>query len=128
METLELPDLVSARVGGRALYANDEFFAPRNRLVVPEPAIFVPGKYDDHGKWMDGWESRRRRTPGHDHCVIRLGLPGRIHGFDIDTSFFTGNFPPDASIDAWYGMGAPAADAVSDVAEEDAAGSGCWGD
>ena len=100
METLELPDLVSARVGGRALYANDEFFAPRNRLVVPEPAIFVPGKYTDRGKWMDGWETRRRRTPGHDWCVLKLGLRGRLYEVDVDTSFFVGNQPEQASLEA----------------------------
>ncbi|HEX7951618.1 MAG TPA: allantoicase, partial [Burkholderiales bacterium] len=65
-----------------------------------EAAVFIPGKYDDNGKWMDGWETRRRRGPGHDFCVIRLGLPGAIRGFDIDTSHFTGNYPPAASIEA----------------------------
>jgi allantoicase len=62
--------------------------------------VFVADRYDDHGKWMDGWETRRRRTPGCDYCILRLGIPGVIHGFDIDTRYFTGNFPPHASIDA----------------------------
>ncbi len=62
--------------------------------------MFIDDKYDDHGKWMDGWESRRKRTPGNDHCIVRLGVPGVVHGVDIDTSFFTGNYPPQASIDA----------------------------
>ncbi len=66
-----LADLASARVGGRAIAANDDFFAPKSNLVKPEPAIFVPGKFTTRGKWMDGWESRRRRTPGHDWCVAR---------------------------------------------------------
>jgi len=47
---------------------------------------------------MDGWESRRRRLPGHDWCVIKLGLPGRIHGIEIDTRWFTGNQTPQASL------------------------------
>ena len=69
-----LADLASARVGGRAVAANDDFFASKANLVKPEPAIFIPGKFTARGKWMDGWESRRRRTPGHDWCVVRLGI------------------------------------------------------
>lgn len=93
-------NLASARLGAKGLYATDEFFAPLERLLSDEPAVFLPGEYDDHGKWMDGWESRRKRVPGHDHAVIRLAMPGRIAGFDIDTSFFTGNYPPHAAIEA----------------------------
>ena len=95
-----LADLASARVGGRAVAANDDFFAAKENLVKPEPAIFVPGKFTTRGKWMDGWESRRRRTPGHDWCVLKLGMRGRIRGVDVDTSFFTGNYPSHCSIDA----------------------------
>src|SRR5688572_3990592 len=93
-------ELASARVGGRAILANDDFFAPRSNLVKVEPAIFIPGKFTARGKWMDGWESRRRRTPGHDWCVLKLGMRGRIRGVDVDTSFFTGNYPSHCSIDA----------------------------
>ena len=92
--------LEQPRLGSKVSYATDEFFAAKERLIEPAAPVFVDDKYDDHGKWMDGWESRRKRTPGHDHCVIRLGLPGVVHGVDIDTSFFTGNFPPHASIEA----------------------------
>lgn len=95
-----LADLASTRVGGRTLSASDDFFAPKTNLLKPEPAIFVPGKFTSRGKWMDGWESRRRRTPGHDWCVVRLGMRGRIRGVDVDTSFFTGNFPSHCSIEA----------------------------
>ncbi len=95
-----LTDLASARVGARALAANDDFFAPKSNLLKPEPAVFVPGKFTSRGKWMDGWESRRRRTPGHDWCVIALGMRGAIHGVDVDTSHFTGNYPAHCSIEA----------------------------
>jgi allantoicase len=95
-----LADLASARVGGRAILANDDFFAPRSNLVKAEPPIFIPGKFTTRGKWMDGWESRRRRTPGHDWCVIALGMRGIVRGIDVDTSFFTGNFPSHCSVDA----------------------------
>jgi len=88
------------RLGTRVTFANDEFFGARERLIDEHEPVFVADRYDDHGKWMDGWETRRRRVPGHDFCVLRLGIPGVIHGFDIDTRHFTGNFPPEASIDA----------------------------
>lgn len=95
-----MADLASARVGGRAITASDDFFAPKSNLVKPEPAVFVPGRFTPNGKWMDGWESRRRRTPGHDWCVIRLGMRGRVRGVDVDTSYFTGNHPSHCSLDA----------------------------
>lgn len=96
----ELIDLASAKVGGKAIYANDDFFAEKDNLLKPEAPVFIVGKYTDNGKWMDGWESRRKRVPGYDHCIIKLGLPGQITGVNIDTSFFVGNFPEYASIDA----------------------------
>jgi allantoicase len=97
---MALPDLASARVGGRAVATNDDFFAPKANLVKPEPPVFVAGKFTSRGKWMDGWESRRRRTPGHDWCVVKLGIRGVVHGVNVDTRFFTGNFPSHCSIDA----------------------------
>ena len=99
-------DLAQPRLGAEVISASDEFFAPRHRLIDPAPPQFIPGKYDDHGKWMDGWESRRKRTPGHDWCVLRI-CPGVISGIDIDTSHFTGNYPPQASIEACHCDGDP---------------------
>ena len=99
-ELTHLIDLASARLGGQAVAANDDFFAEKDNLIKPEPPVFVPGKYTDRGKWMDGWESRRRRTPGHDWCIVKLGLPGVIHTFVVDTSFFTGNYPSHCWMDA----------------------------
>ena len=92
--------LEQPRLGTRVVFATDEFFGAKERLIDPAEPVFLKDKYDDHGKWMDGWESRRRRGPGLDYCVIRLGVPGVIQGFDIDTSHFTGNYPPQASIEA----------------------------
>lgn len=92
--------LEQPRLGTRVVFATDDFFAAKERLIDPADPVFIADKYDDHGKWMDGWESRRKRTPGHDYCVVRLGIPGVVHGFDIDTSYFTGNYPPAASIGA----------------------------
>ena len=82
------------------MLANDEFFAEKENLLKPGRGIFIPDKYTDRGKWMDGWETRRRRTPGHDWCVVQLGLPGIIKLVDIDTNHFLGNHPPFASLDA----------------------------
>lgn len=102
-----LVNLADARLGAEAIFASDDFFAPKERMLNPEPAIFIPGKYDEHGKWMDGWESRRKRGEGHDFCIVKLGLPGVIQGVDIDTSHFTGNYPPAASIEACRVAGDP---------------------
>ena len=95
-----LADLASARVGGRAVEASDDFFAPRANLLKPGAAIFVAGKFTSRGKWMDGWESRRKRTAGHDWCRIQLGMRGIVRGVDVDTSFFVGNHPSHCAIDA----------------------------
>ena len=97
---IELAELASARVGGHVLAANDDFFAPKANLIKAEAPVFIPGKYTSRGKWMDGWESRRRRTPGHDWCVVKLGMRGTIRGFNVNTAFFTGNFPTHCSIEA----------------------------
>jgi allantoicase len=98
-EFTQLPDLAAERLGGRALEANDDFFAPKENLLKESPPVFIAGKYTSRGKWMDGWESRRRRTPGFDWCLIRLGLPGVIRGVLVDTSFFTGNYPERFSLE-----------------------------
>jgi len=95
-----LIDLASEAMGGQALLCSDDFFAEMDNLVSVSPAVFKPEAYTERGKWMDGWESRRRRTPGHDWCILKLGVRGRVSGFDIDTSHFLGNHPPYASIDA----------------------------
>ena len=107
-----LADLASARMGGRVVAANDEFFAPKSNLLKPEPAIFIPGRFTSRGKWMDGWETRRRRSPGHDWCVVALGARGVVRGIDVDTSHFTGNYPSHASIDA---LDIPATSLTKDV-------------
>jgi len=95
-----LTDLAAERLGGKVLYATDDFFAEKENLILPTRGIFITDKYTDRGKWMDGWESRRKRTPGHDWAIIQLGVSGKIKGFDIDTNFFLGNHPPHASVEA----------------------------
>ena len=99
MDFTELIDLASEKVGGAVLVANDDFFAPKENLLRASEPIFIEGKYTDRGKWMDGWESRRRRTPGFDWCIIRLGLPGIVRGVVVDTSYFRGNYPERCSLE-----------------------------
>jgi len=95
-------NLADPKLGAEATFATDDFFADKSRLIRTEAPEWKDDLYDDNGKWMDGWESRRKRSEGYDFCVVRLGLAGTIAGLDIDTSFFTGNFPPSASVDACY--------------------------
>ena len=102
-----LVDLAQERLGGSVVYANDEFFAPKDNLLKAAKPIFKEGEFTDRGKWMDGWETRRRRTPGHDFCIVRLGAPGIVRGVVIDTAHFKGNFPQHASIDACAMHGNP---------------------
>ena len=82
------------------MYANDELFAAKENLIKPEPPVFAAGEFGARGKIYDGWESRRRREPGNDHAIIRLGVPGVVHGVAVDTSFFRGNYPPHVSVEA----------------------------
>lgn len=100
-------NLASADFGARVLACSDEFFAAAERALQASEPVFAVGKFDDHGKWMDGWETRRRRNGGHDWAIIELGMPGSLRGLDIDTSHFTGNFPPAASVQACYCEGEP---------------------
>lgn len=86
-----LTDLADGGLGGKPLFATDEWFATCNNLIKSSPPVFDPEAFCNEGKVMDGWETRRRRTPGHDWCVLKLGLPGYVHGLDIDTAHFTGN-------------------------------------
>jgi allantoicase len=100
----DLIDLASEDVGSKVLWASDDFFAEKENLIKSAPAVFIADKYTERGKWMDGWESRRKRLKNpfeHDQCLIQLGLPGEIKGINVDTSFFTGNFPEYVSIEVF---------------------------
>ncbi|HYE75364.1 MAG TPA: allantoicase [Blastocatellia bacterium] len=111
MDFTDYIDLASERLGGAVLYANDEFFAPKENLLKASTPIFIEGKYTDLGKWMDGWESRRKRAPNlhelYDWCIVRLGLSGIIRGVIVDTSFFRGNYPSHCSLEACAVDGLP---------------------
>jgi allantoicase len=111
----DLPDLASRLLGGGVVSANDEFFAAADHLVEPDPARFDPETYGPKGKVYDGWETRRRREPGYDHAIVRLGASGVVRGVVVDTAHFTGNFPPFASVEGYAADGYPAPDELVDV-------------
>ncbi len=103
----ELPDLAVRTLGGSVVYANDELFAERENLITAAPTVFAPATFGLKGQVYDGWETRRRREPGHDHAIVRLGAAGIVHGVVVDTSFFTGNYPPEVSVEATGAEGFP---------------------
>ena len=113
----DLIDLAAERAGGSVLLANDEFFAPKEGLIKATPAEWREGVYTERGKWMDGWETRRRRTPGYDWCILRLGIPGVIRGIVVDTSFFRGNYPESCSIEAANVEGMPTPESIASGAQ-----------
>ena len=94
-------DLATSAMGGSIVAVTDEFFAPATRMISPTPALHAPGKHCETGHWMDGWETKRHNR-GYDWCIVKLGFSGSIKGFDIDTSWFTGNQAPAASVDAAF--------------------------
>ena len=94
-----LVNLASPKMGTKILAFSDDFFGDVTRMLSDKDPVFIEDKYDDHGKWMDGWESKRRRDGGNDWAIIKLGSAGIISKVEIDTSFFTGNFPPFFSLE-----------------------------
>ncbi len=116
MDFTEYIDLAAERLGGRVLAANDEFFAPKENLLKASAPVWIADKYTDVGKWMDGWETRRRRTPGYDWCIVKLGLPGVIHGVVVDTSYFKGNYPEHCELEACAVDGDPSLAQLEDHA------------
>jgi allantoicase len=102
-----LPDLASRPLGGSVVFASDELFAEKENLIKPEPPSFAPEAFGVRGKVYDGWETRRHRAPGHDHAIVRLGVPGLVHGVVVDTSFFRGNYPPQVSVESLFADGYP---------------------
>ena len=95
-------DLAQSRLGTKVVYKSDEFFAAAKRIINPWPPVFKEGVFDKHGKWMDGWETRRKRNKGHDYLILKLGKPGKINKVDIDTSYFNGNQPSKVSLEACF--------------------------
>ena len=112
---VDLVDLALERLGAAVVAANDEFFAPKEGLIKAAAPVWREGEYTERGKWMDGWETRRRRDLGpeaHDWCIVRLGARGIARGVDVHTAFFTGNYPESCAIDACDLPGIPTVEAL----------------
>ncbi|WP_422744268.1 allantoicase [Mycobacterium sp. WMMD1722] len=110
---LALPDLASRAAGAAVVWANDELFAEKENLIRPVPAEHRPATFGHKGQIYDGWETRRRRGAdheSHDSVIVRLGAPGIVRGVVVDTAFFTGNYPPEVSVEALYVHGHPPVD------------------
>jgi allantoicase len=111
-DSKQWPDLASRALGAGVIYANDELFADRENLIKPEDPVFQPHTFGNKGQIMDGWETRRRRGAGGDaqgdSAIVRLGCPGVVRRVVVDTSFFTGNYPPEVSVEACGAEGYPA--------------------
>jgi allantoicase len=108
-----LPDLALRPLGGAVVWANDEAFAEKENLINPGPASFRPASFGHKGQVYDGWETRRRREPGYDQAIVRLGVPGVVRGVVVDTAWFKGNFPPEVSIEAMEVEGYPRAEQLA---------------
>jgi allantoicase len=102
-----LPDLASRAVGGSVMWANDELFAERENLIKAAPPSFTAHTFGPKGQIMDGWESRRRREPGHDEAIVRLGAAGIVRAIVVDTAHFTGNYPSEISVEGYSADGYP---------------------
>jgi allantoicase len=101
------PDLAGRALGGGVIYANDELFAERENLIKPGEPVFQPHTFGHKGQIMDGWETRRRREAGSDSAIVRLGCGGVVRRVVVDTSYFTGNYPPEVSVEACGAEGYP---------------------
>jgi allantoicase len=106
-ELSELLDLAAERLRAAVVATSDDFFAEKENLIKASEPVFVADAYTERGKWMDGWESRRRRQPGHDWCIVRLGTCGIVRAVVVDTSHFKGNHPEACALEA-CAIGGPA--------------------
>jgi allantoicase len=86
-------DLVAAANGGVPLGSSDEFYSHPINLIMP----------DRPANMGDGWETKRRRGPGHDWTILKLGHRGVIEQVDVDTTHFKGNYPESASLEGCDG-------------------------
>jgi allantoicase len=112
-EFIQLPDLAVRLFGGGVVWANDELFAERENLIKPEEPSYSTYTFGHKGQIYDGWETRRRREPGYDWALIRLGVPGVVRGVVVDTAFFKGNYPPEISVEGTAVDGHPSPDELN---------------
>jgi allantoicase len=112
---LPMPDLAVRTLGGAVVWANDETFAEKENLITPGKADYSTATFGHKGQIYDGWETRRRREAGYDEAIVRLGAAGVVSAVIVDTSWFTGNYPPEISIEAAEVTGFPSATELYDT-------------
>ena len=100
-------NLADPRIGSKIIFKTDDFFAAAHRILNIDAPVFKDGLFDKHGKWMDGWETRRKRSKGFDYLILKLGKPGKILDIDIDTKYFNGNQPTHASLEGCFSRTKP---------------------
>ena len=103
----KMTNLADPRIGSKIIYKTDDFFAAAHRILNSKTPVFKDGVFDKHGKWMDGWETRRRRSKGFDYLILKLGKPGKIFDIDIDTTHFNGNQPTHGSLEGCFSKTKP---------------------
>jgi allantoicase len=108
-------DLASRQLGGSVVAANDEAFAERENLIKTQPPTYQAYTFGHKGQVYDGWETRRRREPGTDWAIVRLGIPGVVSGVVVDTAFFRGNYPPEISVEGAGVEGYPSPPELEDA-------------
>ncbi len=91
-------DLAAVENGGRVISTSDQFYSEPLNMLMPGRSKVM----------SDGWETRRRRGPGHDWAIVKLGIAGTIQRVEVDTAHFKGNFPDSCSIEVCAAEGASA--------------------
>ena len=87
-----LTDLAAALNGAYPVAWNDAHFGAAGNLLLPGRGVNMG----------EGWETRRRREPGFDWCIIALGQPAVIRCIEVDTAHFKGNYPDRCSLQACH--------------------------
>ena len=72
-------NLADPRIGSKIIFKTDDFFAAAHRILKTDIPVFKDGLFDKHGKWMDGWETRRRRSKGYDYLVLKFEVNNEVN-------------------------------------------------
>ena len=116
-EPADLVDLADTRLGAAVVACSDAYFGPADALLRRARPEAREDAYTERGKWVDGWETRRRRgadrSAGPDWCIVRLGAAGVVRTVVVDTAFFTGNYPESCWLEGAAVDGYPSPDELT---------------